>query len=61
MKKLYTALCAAILGAGMAGAAGLQVTFNGSDNANWTADGTAEVSGGHLNVTMAENNGPTYT
>ena len=57
MKKLYTALCAAILGAGMAGAAGLQVTFNGSDNANWTADGTAEVSGGHLNVTMAENNG----
>ena len=35
MKKLYTALCAAILGAGMAGAAGLQGTFNGSDNANW--------------------------
>ena len=56
MKKLYTALCAAILGAGMAGAAGLQVTFNGSDNANWTSDGTAEVSGGHLNVKMAENN-----
>ena len=57
MKKIYTALCAAVLGTAMVSAAGIEVTFNGNDHDNWKFDSSAEVSNGHLHVTMPENNG----
>lgn len=58
MKKNFTLICAATIACASASAAGIDVTFNGTDNANWTADGTTvTVENGHLSVEMPENNG----
>lgn len=58
MKKFYTLICSALLGASAA-TAGVDVTFNGTDNAGWLADNpvSAVVADGHYDVVMTQTNG----
>lgn len=56
MKKIYTSMIALALGAVCANA-GIEVTFNGTDNALWNAGNNATVENGHLVVPMTESGG----
>ncbi len=57
MKKIYSFLSAALLGVSMASAAGIEVTFNGSDSEGWTAGDNGVVANGYLSAPLGETNG----
>lgn len=63
MKKFFTLICAGVLGASLASAAGLQVTFNGTDNEGWGTskdDAVLTVANGHFHVVMGKQNETKY-
>ncbi|MDE7408182.1 MAG: DUF4979 domain-containing protein, partial [Muribaculaceae bacterium] len=57
MKKIYTTLCALVMGAMAVNAAGVEITFGGSEMpAHWTVSSSpvsTTVADGHLHVVMA--------